>query len=139
MAHIDTSSKRFGDLGHIIISDFQRAERLGKAAFRATGLQENIRLPDWLAAAVQLLLEAGLSGAAGLLARRGDEPMGPRALGDGAGPGGHFVDGVFIPPHPHRRRRKALTDSDLRTMHEIATSIGKKAAETFIAQRVRRS
>lgn len=37
-----------------------------------------------------------------------------------------------------RRRRKALTDSDLRTMHEISSSISKKAAETFINQRVRR-
>jgi len=37
-----------------------------------------------------------------------------------------------------RRRRTALTTGDLRIMHEIATSIGKKAAETFIAQRVRR-
>lgn len=38
-----------------------------------------------------------------------------------------------------RRRRKALTSEDLRTMHEISTSISKKAAETFINQRVRRS
>lgn len=37
-----------------------------------------------------------------------------------------------------RRRRTALTTGDLRIMHEIATSISKKAAETFIAQRVRR-
>jgi len=38
-----------------------------------------------------------------------------------------------------RRRRTALTSGDLRIMHEIATSIGKTAANTFIQQRVRRS
>lgn len=44
-----------------------------------------------------------------------------------------------LPPIAGRRRRRtALTTGDLRIMHEIATSISKKAAETFIAQRVRR-
>lgn len=36
------------------------------------------------------------------------------------------------------RRRTALTNADLRIMHEISTSISKKAAESFINQRVRR-
>ena len=47
-----------------------------------------------------------------------------------------------LPPLPggagRSRRRVALTTGDLRIMHEIASSISKKAAETFIAQRVRR-
>jgi len=37
-----------------------------------------------------------------------------------------------------RRRRKALTDSDMRIMNEIAASVSKKAAEVFISSRVRR-
>lgn len=37
-----------------------------------------------------------------------------------------------------RRRRKALTDSDMRIIAEISSGVSKKAAELFIAQRVRR-
>jgi len=45
-----------------------------------------------------------------------------------------------LPPLPggRRRRKVALTAGDMRIMHEIATSIGKTAANSFIQQRVRR-
>lgn len=56
----------------------------------------------------------------------------------GIGGGGGGAAGVFGGP-PRRRRRKALTDSDVRLALTIANSISKKAAETFILQRVRSS
>lgn len=56
----------------------------------------------------------------------------------GIGGGGRALAGGVLPP-PRRRRRKALTDSDVRLALTIANSISKKAAETFILQRVRSS
>jgi len=56
----------------------------------------------------------------------------------GIGGGGGGGRGAFGGPR-RRRRRKALTDSDVRLALTIATSISKKAAETFILQRVRSS
>ena len=53
----------------------------------------------------------------------------------GRGGGGGLIGGA----PPRRRRRKALTDSDVRLALTIANSISKKAAETFILQRVRSS
>jgi len=52
-----------------------------------------------------------------------------------AGGGGDAADGLL----PRRRRRKALTDSDIRTALTIASAISKKAAENFILMRVRGS
>ncbi|KKL47340.1 hypothetical protein LCGC14_2336540 [marine sediment metagenome] len=40
---------------------------------------------------------------------------------------------------PRRRRRKALSDTDMRTALTIASAISKKAAENFILMRVRGS
>lgn len=59
--------------------------------------------------------------------------LGVEALGDvfdGGGPGGIS---------PRRRRRKALSDTDMRTALTIASAISKKAAENFILMRVRGS
>lgn len=39
---------------------------------------------------------------------------------------------------PRRRRRRALTADDMRTMLTIASAVSKKAAENFILQRTRR-
>jgi len=50
--------------------------------------------------------------------------------GDG---GGAFGDGLGR----RRRRRKALTNDDVRTALTIASAISKKAAENFILMRVR--
>lgn len=55
-------------------------------------------------------------------------------FGGGGGGGGGIAGGPL-----RRRRRKALTDSDVRLALTIANSISKKAAETFILQRVRSS
>jgi len=70
----------------------------------------------------------------GPLARRAIAPLGfgvgggliGEALGDGD-------DGV---PR-RRRRRKALTNDDMRSALTIASAISKKAAENFILMRVR--
>ncbi len=53
--------------------------------------------------------------------------------------GGGRVGGGVLGAAPRRRRRKALTDSDIRIALTISNSISKKAAETFILQRVRSS
>jgi len=39
---------------------------------------------------------------------------------------------------PRRRRKRALTADDMRTMLTIASAVSKKAAENFILQRTRR-
>jgi len=46
-----------------------------------------------------------------------------------------FDDGDGLPRR--RRRRKALTDNDIRQALIIASSISKKAAENFVLMRVR--
>lgn len=67
------------------------------------------------------------------------------ALGAEALTGGGFAGflggiGGREPDGPRRRRRrKALTDSDIRIALTIANAISKKAAENFILQRVRSS
>lgn len=60
----------------------------------------------------------------------------PGFFGFGGGGGGRGALGGGV---QRRRRRKALTDSDVRLALTIANSISKKAAETFILQRVRSS
>ena len=50
--------------------------------------------------------------------------------------GGLVGDGEAFPPR-RRRRRKALTDADIRTALTIASAISKKAAENFILTRTR--
>ena len=65
------------------------------------------------------------------------------------GPGafGHALEHVGVPGpiglnfngrHHRTRRKKALSDSDLKTALTIASAISKKAAENFILMRVRR-
>lgn len=70
----------------------------------------------------------------GPAARRGLLPVG---LGVGGGLAGEaiFGDGDGMPRR--RRRRKALTNDDVRTALTIASAISKKAAENFILMRVR--
>lgn len=69
--------------------------------------------------------------------------LGAEALTGGGTPG--FLGSIFgggdgLPGGPRRRRRrKALTDSDIRIALTIANAISKKAAENFILQRVRSS
>jgi len=68
--------------------------------------------------------------------------LGAEALTGGGLPGffGRAIglgDGADGPRR--RRRRKALTDSDIRIALTIANAISKKAAENFILQRVRSS
>ena len=59
-------------------------------------------------------------------------------------PGGIAAGGGFLGSRlggdgeaPRRRRRKALTNDDVRTALTIASAISKKAAENFILMRVR--
>jgi len=74
---------------------------------------------------------AGLGGRAGPLARLLPS-VGAGIAGVGIG-GAVFDDAV---PR-RRRRRKALTNDDVRTALTIASAISKKAAENFILMRVR--
>lgn len=79
------------------------------------------------------------------LSRGGGGRLARRALGlaptVGAGIGGValgeslFGDDDGLPKR--RRRRKALTDNDIRQALIIASSISKKAAENFVLMRVR--
>jgi hypothetical protein len=57
----------------------------------------------------------------------------------GAGIGGVAIgESLFGDGQPRRRRRrKALTNDDIRTALTIASAISKKAAENFILMRVR--
>lgn len=92
----------------------------------------------WLMQALRMLGGAALAGA-------GFE-VGQRALGSGGGfaqgldlgmPGGRqFVDGVLIPEHPHkrRRRRRALTASDRADIAFIAGTLDKGAGKAFAVQ-----
>lgn len=71
----------------------------------------------------------------GPLARRVLPPLG---LGIGGGAIGESLigdDGDGMPRR--RRRRKALTNDDMRSALTIASAISKKAAENFILMRVR--
>jgi len=84
---------------------------------------------------------ARLAGGAGRRALIGG---GAGALGAEALTGGGFSglfggDDVVDGRPKRRRRRKALTDSDIRISLTIANAISKKAAENFILQRVRSS
>ncbi len=71
---------------------------------------------------------------AGPLARRSLLPV-------GAGIGGVFAGEAIVGDgdglQRRRRRRKALTNDDVRTALTIASAISKKAAENFILMRVR--
>lgn len=99
-------------------------------------------MPGWLVSALQLLrattfgtptraLATGLVGGQALEAVAGEAEAGsflgaglPTFLGAGA--------------VKRRRRRKALTNTDVATALTIASAISKKAAENFILMRVRR-
>jgi len=74
---------------------------------------------------------AQLGGRSGALARI----AAPVGLGIGGGLIGERLgdDGI----QRRRRRRKALTNDDVRTALTIASAISKKAAENFILMRVR--
>jgi len=92
-----------------------------------------------MGAVIALARSVGLA-----LARRGPGRLAGRALGllpaVGAGIGGVALgESLFgdeeVPKR--RRRRKALTDNDIRQALIIASSISKKAAENFVLMRVR--
>jgi len=93
-----------------------------------------------MGALIQLARSVGMS-----LARRPGGGLLRRVAGllpaVGAGIGGVavgetiFGDGDGLPRR--RRRRKALTNDDIRTALTIASAISKKAAENFILMRVR--
>lgn len=95
-----------------------------------------------VAFAQQVLFGLGLVSAGeqalGILGREGDpQPSFATAAGRVAGrvSAGLFgARGQLVKRH---RRRKALTNDDVRLALTIASSISKKAAETFIAMRVR--
>ena len=70
---------------------------------------------------------------AGPLVRRSLLPVGAGIGGVAAGEA--LFDGDGVPRR--RRRRKALTNDDVRTALTIASAISKKAAENFILMRVR--
>ncbi len=57
----------------------------------------------------------------------------------GSGNGGSFLGFGGDAVKRRRRRRKALTASDLATALTLSTAISKKAAEVFILQRTRAS
>ena len=69
---------------------------------------------------------AGIAGGAGLAAF---------GVQQGVTMGGDGGTGLMI---PRRRRKRALTADDMRTMLTIASAVSKKAAENFILQRTRR-
>ncbi len=86
----------------------------------------------------QLVRRAGVP----LLLGAGGAVAGAEITGGGPFPGFFGIgggDGNGIPRHPHRRRKKALTESDVRLALTIASAISKKAAENFILQRTRSS
>lgn len=64
----------------------------------------------------------------------------PALAGAGAGSaiGSRLFGGLGDEVIARRRRRKALTETDLRLALTIASAISKKAAENFILMRVRR-
>ncbi len=88
-----------------------------------------------LSIARAVLMGLGVMSAAEM-ALPGDLPIAPGAATPRDIP---LIGGLF--PRAgvsRRRRRKALSDADMRTALTIASAISKKAAETFIQQRVRR-
>jgi len=77
-------------------------------------------------------------GGVGGLARRGFGLLPAVGAGIGGVAAGEAIfgdDGDGVPRR--RRRRKALTDNDIRQALIIASSISKKAAENFVLMRVR--
>jgi len=67
--------------------------------------------------------------------------VGPLALTTGAGAGGFALGEAIVGDGGNgvrrRRRRKALTNDDVRTALTIASAISKKAAENFVLMRTR--
>lgn len=91
-----------------------------------------------IAMASRVLLEYGIAVAGEQALSAYGPPQGggfptPGAI-VGAVRGALTSKGVLVKRH---RRRKALTNDDVRLALTIASSISKKAAETFIAMRVR--
>jgi hypothetical protein len=82
------------------------------------------------------MLARGLGGRAPAFARRFLPGVGVGAAG---GSGAGFLKWPWDngKQEPRRRRRKALTDTDVRSALTIASAISKKAAENFILMRVR--
>ncbi len=89
----------------------------------------------------QQVIRATLGGAGRrALAGGATGALGAEALTGGGLPGFFGGDrGAGDDTPRRRRRRKALTDSDVRLALTIANAISKKAAENFILQRVRSS
>lgn len=89
-----------------------------------------------MGALLALAARVGTRLAPGALARR----AAPLALTTGATAGGFALgealtgDGAMV---RRRRRRKALTNDDVRTALTIASAISKKAAENFVLMRTR--
>jgi len=89
-----------------------------------------------IALARQVALAIGRSG----LARRGVGLLPTVGAGIGGVAAGNALfggDGLLGENGKRRRRRKALTNDDVRTALTIASAISKKAAENFILMRVR--
>ncbi len=92
----------------------------------------------WLIQALRMLGVGAVTGAGfGISEQFFGSPgtaLGP-ALPPGFG-GRQFVDGVLIPEHPHkrRRRRRALTASDRADIAFIAGTLDKGAGKAFAVQ-----
>jgi len=81
-----------------------------------------------------IALARSLATRGGPLVRRGLPALG---LGVGGGFLGEAIGGDGDEMPRRRRRRKALTNDDMRSALTIASAISKKAAENFILMRVR--
>ncbi len=75
----------------------------------------------------------------GTLARRGISLLPAVGAGIGGVAAGEALFGDGDGLVRRRRRRKALTNEDIRTALTIASAISKKAAENFVLMRVRGS
>jgi len=87
-------------------------------------------------------LGLGVAGGAGFELARSQVGGAPAIAGGTGGSGGSgglfdFLSAGQNGGKRRARRRKALTNDDMRLALTIASSISKKAAETFINQRVR--
>lgn len=89
-----------------------------------------------MGALIALARSVALRGGGGGLARRAFGLLPAVGAGIGGVAAGEALFGEDGMPK-RRRRRKALTNDDVRTALTIASAISKKAAENFILMRVR--
>ena len=91
-------------------------------------------MPAWIASALRMLAAAGLFGAGQAVGGALGEIVGGEGVGQltSGSRGPQIIEGVLIPPHPHRRRRRrALTASDRADIAFIAGLPGKPAGKDF--------